>query len=315
LIEACEESGSYDLPYYINALEKKIGQPSLIICLDSGCGNYEQLWLTTSLRGMTGGILSIEILKQGIHSGAGSGIVPSCFMVLRQLINRIENEKNGEIILKDLYVEIPSQRIKQAQQTAKILSHEVYQSLPFVNGVNPLSDNPVELILNRNWRPALSVIGSEGLPSPENAGNVTLPTLRVKLSMRLAPTCEADQAAQLIKKTLENNPPFGAKVKFEITESGSGWNAPEESVWLSNTVKQTSMNYFGKEALYMGEGGSIPFMGMLGKKFPKAQFLITGVLGPASNAHGPNEFLHIATGKNLTCCVAEVIAQRHQQQI
>ncbi len=309
LIEACEESGSRDLPFYIEALENRIGNPSLIICLDSGCVNYNQLCMTTSLRGLVGGILTINILKQGVHSGMGSGIVPSCFMILRQLLNRIEKESNGEILLRDLFVEIPSQRIEQAKQLAKTLGHDVYKDLPFQDGVKPISGSTVDHILNRTWRPALSIIGADGLPNTENAGNVTIPSLKVKLSMRLAPICDANMASHLLKKELEKNPPFQAQVNFEVKESSSGWNAPEESPWLIEAANQASQNYFGAEAVYVGEGASIPFMGMLGKKFPQAQFVITGVLGPESNAHGPNEFLHIPTGKRLTSCVAEIIAK------
>lgn len=313
LIEGCEESGSYDLPFYIQALQPRIGKPSLVICLDSGCGNYEQLWVTTSLRGMVAGNLTIEVLKQGVHSGNGSGIVPSCFMIFRQLLSRIEKESNGEINLRDLFVEIPAERSRQAMLTAKVLGQHIYDEFPFVDGAQPVSANLPELILNRTWRPALSVIGAEGLPGAANAGSVTLPTLTFNLSMRLPPTLDPEQAAKVLKTTLETNPPFGAKVTFNAGKTSSGWNAPAEAKWLSTACAEASRDYFGKEAVYMGEGGTIPFMGMLGKKFPDAQFLITGVLGPQSNAHGPNEFLHIPTGKNLTCCVAEVIARHYHR--
>jgi acetylornithine deacetylase/succinyl-diaminopimelate desuccinylase-like protein len=313
LIEACEESGSFDLPFYIDALKDRIGNPSLVICLDSGCGNYEQLWVTTSLRGLVGGTLTINVLNQGIHSGAGSGIVPSCFRILRQLLNRLENESTGDITLSDLQVEIPQQRLQQAEQAAAVLGETVYQNLPFVSGTRPESPSPSDLILRRTWKAALSVIGCDGMPALENAGNVTLPTLSVKLSMRLPPTCDPEQAAQALKNVLEKNPPYQAQVDFEINDSGPGWNAPAEQAWLIEAAKRASQDYFGKEAVYMGEGGSIPFMGMLGKKFPQAQFLITGVLGPESNAHGPNEFLHIPTGKKLTACVAQVIAEHYTQ--
>lgn len=309
LIEACEESGSRDLPFYIDALEQRIGNPSLIICLDSGCGNYNQLWVSTSLRGLVGGILSIDVLKQGVHSGYGSGIVPNCFMILRQLLNRIEDEKTGNIILENLYVDIPPQRLQQAEETANVLGNDIYASLPFVSSITPLVDDTKNQILNRTWRPALSIVGSDGLPPCQNAGNVTLPSLAVKLSMRLPPICNAENAALLLKNTLEQNPPFNAIVRFDVKEAATGWNAPIENPWLSQAASKASDRYFGAKAMYMGEGGSIPFMGMLGKKFPQAQFLITGVLGPGSNAHGPNEFLHIPTGKKLTCCVAEVIEQ------
>ncbi len=313
LIEGCEESGSYDLPYYIEALENRIGKPSLVICLDSGCGNYEQLWVTTSLRGMLTGQLQIDVLKQGIHSGTGSGIVPSCFLVLRQLLSRIENESNGEILLRDLFVDIPPERIRQAELTADVLGKHIYDDYPFVDGVKPVTTDLAELILNRTWRPALSVIGADGLPKPENAGSVTLPSLSFTLSMRLPPTCDPVSASKALKFALEKNPPFGAKIHFEPGKVSAGWNAPAETAWLKNAAAEASKNYFNKDAVYMGEGGTIPFMGMLGKKFPEAQFLITGVLGPESNAHGPNEFLHIPMGKNLTCCVAEVIAKHYQR--
>lgn len=308
LIEACEESGSYDLPFYIDKLQDKIGNPSLIICLDSGCGNYQQLWMTTSLRGLANGKLTIEVLKQGIHSGSGSGIAPSCFRILRQLINRVENEMTGDVILSDLHTDIPKQRTEQAARAAEVLGASIYDDLPFAEDTQPESTSVAELILRRTWKPALSITGCDGFPAIANAGNVTLPKLSAKLSMRLPPLSDAAEAAKQMKKILEENPPHQAKVHFEIEDTGSGWNAPAEAAWLLSAANHASNDYFGKPAMYMGEGGSIPFMGMLGKKFPEAQFVITGVLGPASNAHGPNEFLHIPFAKKLTACIAKIIA-------
>lgn len=313
IIEACEESGSYDLPFYIDALKEKIGNPSLIICLDSGCGNYEQLWITNSLRGLLGGTLTIKVLKQGIHSGSGSGIVPSCFRILRLLLNRIENEMTGDIIVKALQTEIPKERLQQAKEAAKVLKSSFLDDLPFAPGVTAEADSIETLILRRTWKPALSITGADGLPAIENAGNVTLPELAIKLSMRLPPTCDAESVGQILKTILEKDPPNHAIVRFDIEDHGSGWNAPKEQAWLIKAADLASKTFFGKEAVYMGEGGSIPFMGMLGKKFPAAQFFITGVLGPESNAHGPNEFLHIPTGKKLTACVAHVIATHYQR--
>lgn len=313
LIEACEESGSIDLPYYIDALKDKIGNPSLVICLDSGCGNYDQLWVTTSLRGLISGTLTINVLKQGIHSGSGSGVAPSCFRILRQLINRIENEKTGDILLSELQVSIPQERLEQAESAANVLGNSLISDLPFVSNVIPESNSLSELILRRTWKPALSVIGIDGMPPIENAGNVTLPSLTVKLSMRVPPTCHPDEAAAALKNVLEANPPYQASIKYEVQDTGPGWNAPATQPWLLESAKRASMNNFGKEAVYMGEGGSIPFMGMLGQKFPKAQFMITGLLGPESNAHGPNEFLHIPTGKKLTACIAQVVADHYKK--
>jgi acetylornithine deacetylase/succinyl-diaminopimelate desuccinylase-like protein len=313
IIEACEESGSYDLPNYIEALAGRIGMPSLVVCLDSGCGNYDQLWSTTSLRGLVAGDLRVELLKEGVHSGEGSGVVPSSFRVMRQLLSRLEDEKNGEIIPREFHVEIPMQTREQAAQTAKFLGHEVYSKLPFHEGVQPVTGDITELILNRTWRPALSVTGAAGLPALQDAGNVLRPMTAVRVSLRVPPGCDAKCAGERLKALFEQDPPYGAKVKFEVSQCASGWSAPELAPWLLESVDRASQIFFGGEAAYMGEGGSIPFMDMLGKRFPRAQFLITGVLGPNSNAHGPNEFLHLPTGKKLTCCIAHVLADHFRR--
>lgn len=309
LIEACEESGSIDLPYYIEQLQKELGELNLIVCLDSGAGNYDQLWCTTSLRGIISGELTIEVLTEGVHSGSIGGIAPHPFLILRQLLTRLEDEKSGKILSPELSVEIPAVRVQQAKQAAEILQDRVYKEFPFQVDVKPLNDNLSELILNRTWRSAFAITGADGLPSIANAGNVLLPKLKFKVSMRIPPTCEPRKAADVVKELLEKNPPFNARVEFNCHTFSVGWNAPESTEHLTRSLAQASQDYFGNPTAYMGEGGSIPFMGMLGKKFPKAQFVITGVLGPRSNAHGPNEFLHIPTAKKLSCCVAQVIAE------
>jgi len=312
LIEACEESGSYDLPYYVDHLAARIGNPSLVVCLDSGCGNYDQLWLTTSLRGMTGGELTVQVLEEGVHSGDASGVVPSSFRILRELLSRLEDPETGRIKPPQLYTDIPPQRIEQAKAAADILGKELYGKFPFVAGMRPVTEDLPELVLNRTWRPQLAVTGADGLPPLESAGNVLRPKTSVKLSLRVPPTLDGAKAGEFVKQLLETDPPYGAKVTFKLEKDGSGWNAPQLSPWLEQAVAAASQHYFGAPAAYMGEGGSIPFMGMLGAKFPQAQFLITGVLGPHSNAHGPNEFLHIPTGKKVSMVVADVVARHFQ---
>ncbi len=311
MIEACEESGSYDLPYYVDHLADRIGKPSLIVCLDSGCGNYEQMWLTTSLRGMTGGNLRVDVLDEGVHSGDASGVVASSFRILRHVLSRLEDEATGRILPGELHVEIPAQRIEQAKRSAEVLGDDVFSKFPFVDGMKPMNDDIAELVLNRTWRPALSITGVGGLPALDSAGNVLRPFTAFKLSLRLPPTADAVKAGEFLKNLLEKDPPYGAKVTFQLEKAGSGWNAPALSSWLETSVDEASRTFFGPPPAYMGEGGSIPFMGMLGEKFPGAQFLITGVLGPHSNAHGPNEFLHIPTGKRVSACVAKVIADHY----
>ena len=315
LIEACEESGSYDLPHYVDHLAERIGKPSLIICLDSGCANYDQLWLTTSLRGLTGGNLTVRVLTEGVHSGDASGVVASSFRILRKLLSRLEDQDSGRIVPPAFHTTIPPQRLEQAAQAAAVLGDAVHSKFPWATGMHPVSDDDAELVLNRTWRPALSTTGVGGIPALDSAGNVLRPFTSVKLSLRLPPTLDAVQAGADLKALLEQDPPYGAQVSFELDKAGSGWNAPALAPWLEQSVDGASREFFGPAPAYMGEGGSIPFMGMLGEKFPGAQFLITGVLGPHSNAHGPNEFIHIPTGKRVTMCVAKVIADHYQASI
>lgn len=311
LIEASEESGSPDLPAYIEALSERIGQPSLVICLDSGCGNYDQLWCTTSLRGLVGGDLKVEILGEGVHSGDAGGIVPSSFRILRQLLERIEDTSNGAIRVAACHTDIPAERREQAQAAAAVLGDSVYRRFPFIPSARPGHSDIAELILDRTWRPALEITGAGDLPALSDAGNVLRPATTMKLSLRLPPTCDADQAAAALQNILLSEPPHGARVSFTPEWCASGWHAPLLSDWLADAVNQASLNHFEQPAMYMGEGGSIPFMGMLATRFPLAQFLVTGVLGPQANAHGPNEFLHLPTAMKLTGCVAEILTAQH----
>lgn len=315
LIEACEESGSYDLPAYVDHLAERIGMPSLVVCLDSGCGNYDQLWCTTSLRGLAGGNFTVKVLEEGVHSGDASGVVPSSFRLLRQLLSRLEDENTGRILPEGLHAQIPAERQAQAKEAARVLDTAVFDKFPFLPGMTPMAEDLAELVLNRTWRPALSVTGMDGMPPLSSAGNVLRPFTSVKLSLRLPPTLDGKRAGELLKELLIKDPPNGAQVSLDLEKASTGWNAPAMSPWLENAINASSLEFFGAPAMYMGEGGTIPFMGMLGEKFPGAQFMITGVLGPHSNAHGPNEFLHIPMGKKVTACVARVIAEHHAASV
>ena len=312
LIEACEESGSDDLPFYVEALAKRIGTPALVVCLDSGCGTYDRLWTTTSLRGIVNGELTVEVLTEGVHSGAASGIIPSSFRIARQLLSRLEDETTGEIRLPDLHVDIPADRRDQARAVAAVLGDDVWRRFPFGPGMRPVHREPHELEIANTWRPALAVTGAAGLPQPADGGNVLRPKTTLKLSLRLPPTSDAARAAARMKETLESDPPYGARVTFTAETPGNGWNAPSLAPWLLESIGRASMTFFGKPPVFQGTGGSIPFMSMLGAKFPQAQFVITGVLGPGSNAHGPNEFLHLPTGVRVTASVAQIVADHYR---
>ena len=308
LIECCEESGSYDLPAHLEALSSRIGKPDLVIGLDSGCGNYEQLWGTASLRGLVNGVLSVEVLSEGVHSGDASGVAASSFRIARSLLERLEDSSTGTIKDRAFHVPVPPERIAQAKLAAGVLGEQIWRKFPFVPGMRPMHGELAELALNRSWRPMLAVTGAEGLPPPANAGNVLRPKTELTLSLRLPPTVSAEAAARRLKQILEADPPYGARVRFEAGQAATGWHAPQTAPWLEQALQDASMASFGKPVMWLGEGGTIPFMAMLGAKFPAAQFLITGVLGPHSNAHGPNEFLHLDYAQRLTACVAEVIA-------
>lgn len=309
IFEACEESGSYNLQDYVEFFTERIGQPSLIVCLDSGCGDYERLWLTSSLRGVVGGVLRVEVLKDGVHSGDASGIVPSSFRIARQLLSRIEDAATGKVLLPELWGSVPDERESQMVAAATILGEEWVNRFPFAGNTSSMMPNTALAMRARTWSPMLSVTGASGFPPADRAGNVLRPWTELKLSMRLPPTVDARIAADAMKKTLEENPPYGASVTFRLDEPSDGWNAPELAPWLATAVDDASKEYFGNPSAAFGEGGSIPFMGMLGRKFPQAQFIVTGLLGPESNAHGPNEFLHIPTFHKITATIATILSR------
>jgi acetylornithine deacetylase/succinyl-diaminopimelate desuccinylase-like protein len=308
LIEACEESGSDDLPAHLAALGAALGDPSLVVCLDAECGNYQQVWCTTSLRGNLVGTLEVRVLTEGVHSGMATGIAPTPFRILEQLLARIEDPLTGDLLLDELHVTLPQDRRAQAAAAAQVLGEEVAGRLPWVPGVNPVSNDPTELIINNTWRGTLAITGADGLPPVASAGNVLLPQLAAKLSLRTPPTCDAARAAQAVREALERDPPYGAQVRFVADSASGGWNAPPFAPWLERSITRASRAVYGRDAVHMGCGGTIPFMGMLGERFPATQFFITGVLGPHANAHGPNEFLHIDYAKKLTACVSLVLA-------
>ncbi|MEI8168501.1 MAG: M20 family metallopeptidase [Rhodoferax sp.] len=317
LIETCEESGSYDLLPYIDALGTRLGDVALVICLDSGAGNYDQLWLTSSLRGMASGVLKVEILTEGVHSGDASGLVPSSFRIMRQVLDRLEDSATGRLLPASFHCDVPADRMVQARATAAILGDELYKRFPWAHYdcggstqfALPTTTDPVQALLNRTWAPTLSVTGAEGFPDFKNAGNVLRPYTAFKLSLRLPPLIDAAVAVQQLKTLLQDNAPYQARVTFEGEGSATGWNAPSTAPWFEHALNGASQDYFGAPCGYIGQGGTIPLMSMLSKGFPKAQMMVCGVLGPKSNAHGPNEFLHVPYAKKLTAAVAQVISQ------
>jgi len=308
LIEASEESGSPDLPAHMQALGERLGNPSLVVCLDSACIDYDRLWVTTSLRGLVDGVLRVDILTEGVHSGEASGVVASSFRIARQLLDRIEDVDTGQVLVAEMHVPIPADRAEQAGKTAAEMPEPVADHFPFVDGAGPMVDDPAQQLMARTWHPTLSVTGADGWPPTARAGNVLRPFTALRLSFRIPPGASAGECAAAVRERLEADPPYGARVTFTPGGSGPGWNAPPFAPWLDAALDHASTATFGQPARAFGEGGTIPFMGMLGEQFPDAQFVITGALGPGSNAHGPNEYLHWPTAKKVTAVITHLLA-------
>ncbi|WP_179772575.1 M20/M25/M40 family metallo-hydrolase [Amycolatopsis endophytica] len=307
LLETGEESGSPDLPRYLEHLADRLGRVTFVVCLDSGGNDYERLWLTTSLRGLAQVHVTVRVLAAAAHSGLASGVVPSSFRVLRQLLDRIEDAATGAIKLAELNVDIPGNRRSEAAATVSVAPGAISGSFPLMPGMTPVSDDELELLLNQSWRPTLSVIGGAGFPEPANAGNVLRSSTTLALSFRLPPTADSAAALAAVEKALTTDVPYGAAVELSGVEAADGWNAPDAAPWLSAALEQVSEEVFGAPWRSVGLGGSIPFMGLLGEKYPEAQFLVTGALGPDSNAHVPDEWLHLAQARRLTEAVAHML--------
>lgn len=310
IIEASEESGSPHLGAYLEALEPRLGAdgPSLVVCLDSGCPTYDRLWVTTSLRGLLQVEIRVDVLTEAVHSGAAGGVVPSSFRILRRLLDRIENPDTGEILVTQCTAPVPEVRRAEAEALVAALGDNGAHGFPTVPGLQLGGRDAVDRVLARTWAPALAFVGMDGVPSLRDGGNVLRPFTTGKIAMRLPPSADAEAAAEHVAEVLRSDPPSGARVTV-VAEGAKGFDAPHMAPWLAEAVAGASTAYYGEPAGAAGEGGTIPFLSALQEKYPAAQFLVTGVLGPESNAHGPNEMLHLPTAKRVTASVAHVLSQ------
>jgi acetylornithine deacetylase/succinyl-diaminopimelate desuccinylase-like protein len=307
LIESSEESASEDLDAYLEALDQRFGDLALICCLDSGGPSYDRLWTTTSLRGLVDGVLRIDVLTESIHSGLGSGVIPSSFRVLRELLDRVDDSATGDVRLPECWVEIPAERHREIEALAQSGLSEV-RSLPIVDGLRLEAEDLATLIARGTWQAGLEVTGAEGLPRVVEAGNLYRAQTTVKLSLRIPPTADVAAVAAALQRVLTIDPPQGARVTFTPGHASEGWNAPNLAPWLADAAERSSSSYFSNPASGYGVGGSIPFMAALGAKYPNAQFFSTGALGPDSNAHGINESLFLPAAKAITASIAEIVS-------
>jgi len=293
LIEASEESGSPDLSAYVEHLRTRIGTPHLVICLDSGGLSYDRLWLTTSLRGNLVVTVKVDVLTEGIHSGQGGGVVPSSFRILRRILATIEDADTGRILLPDLL----GAGIPEAHRA----------NLEVVDGLRLLAPDPVERLAARTWGAALEVTGADGLPATRDGGNVLRPSTTLKFSLRLPPDVDAQAACDALLGAITTDE--GAHITIDVEPPAQGWIAPPLPETIAATLTRVSTDRFGRPPGFVGEGGTIPFLADLQQGFPRTPFVVTGVLGPHSNAHGPNESLHIPTGKAVTHAVAALLQE------
>jgi acetylornithine deacetylase/succinyl-diaminopimelate desuccinylase-like protein len=307
LAETGEESGSPDLPAYLEHLRPRLGDVSLVVCLDSGTQDYQRMWLTTSLRGLAQATVTVRVLEGGQHSGQASGLVADSFRVLRSLADRLEDAATGEVALPEMHAPVPAERLAEVREAVATAPGQVAGALPLVPGTRTVSDDEVELTLNGTWRPTLTVIGADGLPAPEQAGNVLRSHTTLCLSFRLPPTADSARALAALRSALATDVPYGASVELTGMEAADGWNAPPLAPWLSGALDEVSQRVFGAPWRSLGLGGSIPFMGLLARAYPEAQFVVTGVLGPGSNAHVPDESLHLPYAARLTEAIAYLL--------
>lgn len=309
LFETAEESSSFHYEKYLERMKSHLGDVGLVVILDSTALDYKRLWITQSLRGTVNCMLKVQVLEHDMHSGEAGGIVPSSFMIVRSLLDRMEDANTGKIRLDALHCDIPKEVIKQTKALAKVCGKQVFEAFPWEGATKPEKRNPWKAILSRNWEPALAVVGAGGIPSIAEAGAILRAQTTLKLCMRIPPLVDPEKAAKAMKQCLTEKPPFKATVSMEGLVTGPGWYASGTPQWLKKALNQSSKAFWGEEAGYLGIGASIPLVAHFSKVWPETAFMVAGVLGPNSNAHGPNEFLDLEYAKRLTASVAKVISE------
>lgn len=305
ILETEEESGSPHFSAYLEEIKNRIGLPALIIVLDSNIPSYGRFWVTESMRGSLNFDLRVDVLGKGVHSGS-SGLVPDSFRVLRCLLARLEDSKTGRIRLAQLHSALPPHLYRVFASLSQ-LDPAWLSAFPFCDSTVPLQPDTVELRLNQAWRPALTVTGVDGLPSSEKAGNVVRPYTAVRVAIRLPPDVNPVLAYKAVEKAVLAAVPSQAKVTISNCAVAEGWVNRTPSPKLQSAIKEAAQHCFGTEASASAAGGTIPVLSLLSATFPEAEFLVTGVLGPGSNAHCPYECLDIEYCVKLTAAIASIL--------
>jgi len=308
LIETCEESGSFDLPPYLDLLSEELGSPDMIVVMDSGGPDYDHIWMTEALRGLVSGTLSVKVSHEGIHSGNSGGTIPSSFRIQRILLDRIEDSSSGKVLIPEMHIEIDQEIRQKAKSLAEVVGNSIWEQFPTVDTLESIADSTEDMILAMNWEPTLSIIGADGMPPVRVAGNVLRTNTDLKLSFRIPPGVDSEKAIEKAKQILESDPPFGSEVSFTPDSCADGFRAPSMEGKVRDAIEKASLSVTGLQPLATWTGGTIPFMAMMQGKYPDAMFLCTGPSGPGNNAHGPDEKMHIPSAKKLTVVLSATIA-------
>lgn len=306
LLETSEESSSVDLPAHLAAHGGLLGQPDLIVCLDTFVPDTSRLWHSTSMRGIVVADLSVAVAREGLHSGLVGGVVPSSFRLLRALLDRIENSSTGACLLPSLHADVPAGHCDALRRQAE-RSRPPASGLPLLPGVRPLSGDPLAQLLAQSWEPSVAYVGMDGMPATGAAGSVLRASTTVRLSIRLPPTVRAIDAVAALRATLEADPPAGATVRLDVHGAEDGWSTtvPEG---LGVLLDEAGVAGYGARAAECGGGATIPPLGILARRFPEAAIVPLGLVTPSCNPHGPDEHIDLDSAERLTIALATLLA-------
>ncbi len=307
LIETDEESGSADMAHWLNVIDKRCGHVCLIVVLDSTSADYDRFWVTTSFRGCVNFTLNVQVLNQGVHSGSASGIVPDSFRIARSLLERLEDAQTGVVADSRLNCPIARERLEQIKATAQILGTSVTSEFPWHNATRACHEDIFESLIERGFQPKLCVVGADGLPPCNQAGRVMRDKTSLALSLRTPPELDTQAALEVVTEILTQNPPYCADVTITDGSTGNGWSAKLGCRWFDRALQDACQDVFGLAPAYNCDGASIPILNLMQSHFPDAQMLVTGVLGPGSNAHGPDEMLKLDYLEKLTGVIARLL--------
>ena len=314
LFEGAEESTDADLKYYFDKLIPILGDNVVaFIPLDSGCPDYDRLWMANSLRGIVDIDVNIQTLDQESHYGPeASGIIAENLFLMRKIYDGLVDSTNGEFKLEEFKIaedKIPAIVMEQMQKEIEIVGDNFIKNIPLYEGVSPLKTDVKELMINNRWKPSCFILGIDNCPKTEDRGFGVSSGINVRMSIRIPPTVDKNKAIEALKKALSDNIYFGAQVKLGYLDYGEGVLLANMSNKVKNILNKASLEFFGNESVFTGVGGSIPFIGYFQSKYPNTDIICTGIVGSDSHEHGPNENLNIEACKKMVCVLCYFLSK------